>query len=79
MRWHSGESSDEVVADREPDQERELRSDLELEEEEQRERGVPADAAHSAARSLAAQSDHWVDCQRFAGGDEAGECCDQNE
>ncbi|HEV2277140.1 MAG TPA: permease prefix domain 1-containing protein, partial [Acidobacteriaceae bacterium] len=35
---------------RNADLERELRSDLELEEEEQRDRGVPSDEAHYAAR-----------------------------
>ncbi|HTX40028.1 MAG TPA: ABC transporter permease [Bryobacteraceae bacterium] len=35
---------------RDADLERELQSDLELEEEEQRERGLPADEAHYAAR-----------------------------
>ncbi|HTV04360.1 MAG TPA: permease prefix domain 1-containing protein, partial [Acidobacteriaceae bacterium] len=35
---------------RDADLERELRSDLELEEEEQRERGIPSEEAHYAAR-----------------------------
>ena len=42
MKWWPGKQRD-------ADLERELRSDLELEEEEQRERGVPADAARRAA------------------------------
>jgi predicted permease len=43
MRWWQ-------LRRRDADLERELRSDLESEEEEQRERGVPADAARNAAR-----------------------------
>ncbi len=43
MRWWQ-------MKKRDADLERELRSDLELEEEEQRENGVPAEEAHYAAR-----------------------------
>ncbi len=43
MRWWPTKKRD-------ADLERELRSDLEMEEEEQRERGLPADEARSAAR-----------------------------
>jgi putative ABC transport system permease protein len=43
MRWRR-------IGKRDADLERELRSDLELEEEEQRERGIPTEEAHYAAR-----------------------------
>lgn len=43
MRWWR-------ISKRNADLERELRADLELEEEEQRERGVPPDEAAYAAR-----------------------------
>ncbi len=43
MRWWQ-------IRNRNADLERELRSDLELEEEEQRERGVPSEEAVYAAR-----------------------------
>lgn len=43
MRWRH-------IGKRNADLERELRSDLELEEEEQRERGVPPEEAPYAAR-----------------------------
>jgi hypothetical protein len=43
MRWWQ-------IGKRNADLERELRADLDLEEEEQRERGVPAEEASYAAR-----------------------------
>jgi hypothetical protein len=68
MRWWQ-------FAKREADLERELQSDLELEEEEQQERGMPAEEARKAARrafgnpSLIREQTHeawgWVPFERF--------------
>lgn len=68
MRWWQ-------ISGRDADLERELRADLELEEEEQRERGVPAEEAPNAARrafgnaALIREQTHevwgWAPIERF--------------